>query len=80
MLIHTTLGGQLLREWRYREHLSQDRAGRKLGLTQSAISGYEGGRKRPELLTAARIEEDTDGAVPCVAWARDGEIEVYDVD
>jgi len=61
-------GARRLLAWRSARGLSQQRASAALDVQQSRLSEYELGKRRPSLITAARIEQRTEGVVPCSAW------------
>ncbi len=63
-------GGELLRKWREREGISQQRAAALLGLNQSSVSDYESGNQTPRIDQIVTIYSATAGAVPMEAWAK----------
>jgi DNA-binding XRE family transcriptional regulator len=53
--------------------LSQEAAGKKVGVTQATWCDWELGKKVPQLENAICIEEITDGDCPVAMFSRSGE-------
>ncbi|WP_184409744.1 helix-turn-helix domain-containing protein [Roseinatronobacter bogoriensis] len=41
----------------------------RIGVTQGTVSRFCTGRAVPDIITAAKIQKETDGAVPMAVWA-----------
>lgn len=55
-------------KWRLRLRLTQTSAAERLGVSQSALSDYESGKKEPRVRVALRIERETAGYVSLESW------------
>lgn len=55
--------GLRIQEWRKRAGFSQETLGKAIGISQSAISGWEGGDHYPDLLSLYKIAELTETRV-----------------
>ncbi|HUP21440.1 MAG TPA: helix-turn-helix transcriptional regulator [Thermoanaerobaculia bacterium] len=60
--------GELLRDWRIGQGLTQTEAAVALGYSWRMLVAIERGDRKPELQRAIEIEEKTDGEVPADAF------------
>lgn len=65
---HEVRGRALLTRWRKRAKLSQGELSRRSGVPRSLITLYESGRRLPGVVSAAKLEVATRGAVPAISW------------
>lgn len=63
-------GPKKLRAWMRAEGLNQTEAAKRLGFSQSCVSEWLAGKKRPEGDSALKIERRTREAVLCADWYR----------
>lgn len=66
--LSVSLGAQLLRRWREQRGLTQEEAGRLIGVDLVRVSKFERGALRPGRRNAGRIEQATRGVVPVTSW------------
>lgn len=59
---------RLLHEWRKSQGINAGTAAARLGISGSALSEYERGKRTPRITVALQIAERTGGAVPIDSW------------
>jgi len=65
-------GAKALQVYLHKHGLSLRAFGEVLGISRGQVGMYTSGRSKPSLDLAVKIEQVTDGDVPCLSWVKAG--------
>lgn len=72
--LYNTDGKKLLKQWLEGKKITTYKFARLMDISDNCIWCITNGHRRPNLITAIRMEQLTNGSVPCKSWALEEEL------